>query len=175
MTTSNLIIYNLLLSKYTLKQINFPKIQSLFFNIILYYKQKNKFFIFISIIMLFIFFTPNFKTRFLFKISQINILQINLRNEKTIFKFIYNFIYLYFPLIDSFVTEFKYLQKKNLIKFSFFKFPLIFELNTFFHLIENLLSFLNIFKFQLKFQLKKKKNILINCNFLQMLKIPLKI
>lgn len=175
MKTSNILIHNLWISKYTLKQLNYPKIQNMFFNIILYYKQKNKFFIFITILLLFLFFTPNFKTRFFFRISQINILQINLRNETTIFKFIKNFIYIYFPLIDSFAAEFKYLNKKNIIKFHFFKFPLLFELNTFFHNIEHLIIFLNSYKFQLNFHLKKKKNVSTYLNYLSMLKIPLKI
>jgi hypothetical protein len=162
------------LLKYTLKQLNnYPKIHNLSFNVILYYKQKNKFFLFITIIMFFLFFNPNLKTRFLFKTSQINILQITLRDEKTILAFINNFIYIYFPLIDSFTAEFKYLKNKNIIKFCFFKFPLLFELHTFFQSLEHLFFFLNTYKFQLTFHLKKQKNTSIYSNLLHIIKLPL--
>lgn len=174
MKLHNFYIHNLWLSKYTLKQLNnYPKIQSLSFNAVIYYKQKNKFFLFITIIMLFLFFTPNLKTRFFFKISHINILQIILRTEKMIFHFLYNFIYIYFPSIDSFTADLKYLTKKNIIKFCFFKFPLQFELNTFFHSLEHLLIFLNSYKFQLILQMKKQKNTSTYSNLLRVFKLPL--
>jgi len=65
--TTNLFIHNLWLSKYTYEKItHYPKILSLSFSAILHYKQKNKYFLFITIIMLFMFFKPYIKTRFFF-------------------------------------------------------------------------------------------------------------
>ena len=138
-----------------------------------HYKQKNKYFLFITIILLFLFFNPNTKTRFLFKGSVINILQITLRNETTIFQFLTNFIYIYLPLLDSFSAEVRYLTKKNIVKFCFFKFPLLFELNNFFHSLEHLYMFLNSYKFQLEFHLKKQKNQIMHLNLMTFLKLPL--
>jgi len=70
--TIKLVINNLWLSKYTYEKItNYPKILGLTFNVILYYKQKNKYFLFITIIMLFLFVNPNIKTRFFFLKHQI--------------------------------------------------------------------------------------------------------
>ena len=156
------------MSKYTYVSLfNFPKITTFNFNVVLHYKQKQKYFLFINIIILLFFFNPNIKTRFLFKISPVTLLQITLRNQNFISNFINNFVYVYLPLIDSFSAEFKNLQKKNIIKFIFFKFPLLIELNTLFTSLEHLQIFLNTYKFQLEFHFKKTKNLLSNYNFLQ--------
>lgn len=163
-----------LLSKYTYVTIKrFPKILSMSYNIILTYKQKNKFFIFLHIIIMLIFYNPSTKTRFLFKTHQMNILEINFKSEKSIFFFIHNFIYIYFPRIDSFSAELKFFSQKNIVSFSFFKLPLIFELNSLFNSIEYLYNFINSYKFQLNFILKKQKNNIINFCFLQYLKFPI--
>ena len=174
--TKNLIKENtyLFMSKYTYKSlINLPTLIYLNFNIILHYKQKNKYFLFINLLLLILFFNPNMKTRFFFKTTSINILQINLRNQNNILQFLFKFIFIYFPLIDSFSTELKIIQKKNIVKCCFFKFPLLFELNILFLSLEYLYLFLNNYKFQLVFHFKKKKNNLINYNLLQYFKLPI--
>ena len=164
------------ISKYNYTNLLFPpQIINLIFNIIIYYKQKYKYFLFINLILLLIFFNPYIKTRFFFKCSPINIIQLNLRGQNTILKFINNYIYTYLPLIDSFNAEFRFFKKKNYIKFFFFKFPLLFELNNLFISLEYLYLFLNAYKFQLEFQLIKKKNNIINYNLLHYLKFPLQI
>ena len=167
---------NYLLSKYNyVKLKKFPKIESMCFNLILNNKQKNKYYLFLNMILMIIFFNPNTKTRFLFKTSQINILELNFKSEHLILRFLFNFIYIYFPQIDSFTAEFKFFLKKNAIKFSFFKFPFIFELNSLFGSIDYLYSFMNNYKFQLNFILKKQKNHLLNYNVLQYYKLPVQL
>lgn len=164
----------ILQSKYNFTNLqNYPKIISMNLNIVLYYKQKHKYFLFINIILLLIFFNINTKTRFLFKSTQINILQLSIKSDKLISKFLVNFLNIYFPLIDSFSAEFKFFSQKNIFKFSFFKFPLIFELNSLFTSLEHLYNFLNNYKFQLQFNLVKQKNFLLNYNYLHILKLPI--
>ena len=166
-------MHNYLLSKYNYIHIkNFPKLNTMHFSILLNYKQKNKFYIFLHMIILLIFYNPNTKTRFLFKTHQINILEIKFKSENSISFFLHNFIYIYFPRIDSFSADFKFFSGKNIISFSFFKFPLIFELNSLFNSIEFLYTFINTYKFQLNFSFKKQKNAIINYCFLQYLKLP---
>lgn len=157
--TNKMILNNLILSKYNQNSItSFPKIINCNFTVALYYKQKHKYFLFINIMLLLLFVNPYIKTRFFFKTSPINIIQINLRGQNTILNFMANFIEIYFPLIDSFLIEFKFSLKHNTIKFNFFKFPLLFELNILFLSLEHLYLFINNYKFQLEFNLKKKKN-----------------
>lgn len=171
---NNFFINHFLLSKYTYNTLaSYPLLINFNFNVVLYYKQKHKFFLFINLLFLLLFFNPNLKTRFFFKTSPINILQINLRSSHSILQFIYNFIYIYFPLIDSFSTELKLLTKHNNVKFCFFKFPLLLELNLLFFSLEYLYIFLNTYKFQLEFIFKKQKNNLVNYNLLQLLKLPI--
>jgi hypothetical protein len=173
---TNLIFNNFLQSKYTFKSLlNYPKIKRLDFNIIIVYKQKNKYYLFINIILLLLFFNTNLKTQFFFKISSINILKLTLRGQNSILRFLSTFIYIYFPLIDSFSAELKFFPKKNIVTFCFFKFPLLFELNILFISLEYLYTFLNNYKFQLSFHFKKKKNYLSNYNLLQMFKFPLQL
>lgn len=90
-----------------------------------------------------------------------------------ILNFIKNFIYISFPFIDSFTTEFKVIYTHLIIKICFFKFPLIYELNIFFILFDFLHIYLNSYKFQLEFYLKKKNKTIINLNYLHFFKIPL--
>lgn len=163
-----------LLSKYSYTQIkNFPQIKLMTYNLVLNYKQKNKYYLFIHMIIMLIFYNPSAKTRFLFKTQQMNILELKLKSRKSIFQFLHNFIYIYFPRIDSFSTEFKFFDERNIIKFSFFKFPLIFELNTLFNSIEYLYSFINTYRFQLNLFFKKQKNFLLNYTYLQYYKLPI--
>lgn len=165
---------NYFISKYNYTTIkNFPRIEYMNYNLVLNYKQKNKYFLFINMVLMLIFYNTNMKTRFLFKTSQTNILELSLKSEHLIFSFIENFIYIYFPQIDSFSAEFKFFYSKNIIKFTYFKFPIIFELNSLFNSIEYLYNFINNYKFQLNFFLKKQKNVLLNCNFLQYYKLPI--
>ena len=167
-------LYNFLLSKYTYNAVfSYPRIITLTFAVTLYYKQKHKFLIFLHIILLLLFTNPNMKTQFFFKTAPINLVRLQLKGSNAILCFIFNFIYIYFPLIDSFSCELKYNLRYNLIKFCFFKFPLLFELNILFLSLEYLYLFLNNYKFQLEFYLKRKKNYLVNYNFLQFLKFPI--
>lgn len=152
---------------------NFPEIDFINYSIVLLYKQKNKYYLFINMILFLIFFNPNTKTRFLFKTTQINILELHLKSKILILKFLNNFIFIYFPLIDSFSTEFKFIMKKNTIIFSFFKFPLLFELNSLFNSIEYLYTFLNNYKSQLQISFKKQRNNMSNYSLLQFYKLPL--
>jgi len=101
----------------------------------------------LHLLFLILFFSPYLKTRFLFNSSPINILQILLRSECSIAKFIHNFVNIYFPLIDSRLLELKMIPKKHVMKFFFFKFPLLLELNFFFSIFEDLQIFLNAYKF----------------------------
>ena len=87
--------------------------------------------------------------------------------------FLHNFIYNYFPLIDSFSAEFKYILKNQIITVTFYKFPLFFELNVLFLSLENLIIMLNNYKFDLRFFFKKQKNLIKNYNLLHILKFPL--
>lgn len=170
------LIYNFLISKYNYSLLfNSSLLKKLTFTIILYYKQKYKYYLFINIIMLLFFVNPYLKTRFLYKNNSFNILQLNLSHQRNIIIFLTNFIVVYFPLIDSFSIEFKFFKKDNIIKFCFLKFPLLFELNILFLSLEYLYIFLNNYKFQLEFHFKKRKNTLINCNFLHILKLPIQI
>lgn len=162
------------LSKYLYKSLfEYPTILNLNFNIIIYYKQKYKYFLFMHIIFFLLFFNPNIKSRYFFKLTPVNILQLNLKKQMSIIWFLQTYIYVYFPLIDSFSAELKVSSKNNIIKFSFFKFPLVFELNALFNSLDHLYSFLNNYKFQLEFTLKKRKNNLINYNYLHYLKLPI--
>ena len=167
-------INNVLLSKYIYTSLlNYPRILLLTFTVLFYYKQKQKYTFFINIIFLIFFFNSNFKTRFFFKNSVVNILKLNLRGSNSIYIFISNFIFLYLPLIDSFSLECKFVFNTHNMKFCFFKFPLLFELSYVFNSLEFFYVFLNTFKFQLEFQLKKKRNSFYNSNLLQILKFPL--
>lgn len=163
------------LSKYNyISLFNFPSIINLNFNVLIYYKQKHKYILFINIIFILLFFNPNLKTRYIFKQTPINILQTTLRTQNSIIIFLNNFIYIYFPLIDSFSIENKFfIKNSNIIVFSFFKFPLLFELNTLFNSLDHLYIFLNNYKFQFELKLKKQKNNFINLNLIQFLKLPL--
>lgn len=162
------------LSKYTFRSLShFPRIRILNFNIILYYKQKYKHFLFLHILILLFFFNVNILTRFYLKVFPVNILQIKLRNSISLYRFLNNFFYVYFPLIDSFSTEFKVFFSQDIIKFNFFKFPLVYELNLFFLSMEYLYLFLNNYKFQLEFYLRKKRKTAVNLSLLQYYKFPL--
>lgn len=168
--------HNYLISKYNYIHIkNYPSIQSMTYRLVLSYKQKNKYFLFINMILMLIFYNPNTKTRFLFKTSQINILEIHFKSDNSIYNFIHNFVYIYLPQIDSFSAEFKFFSRKNSLQFTFFKFPLVFELNSLFNSIEYLYNFISNYRFQLVFNLKKQKNSLLNYTFLQYHKLPIHI
>jgi hypothetical protein len=169
-----LIINHFLLSKYIYSSlIQYPLFINLMFNTIICFTQKNKYFLLSNLIFIFLFFNPYVKTYFFFKSSLVNIVCISLRGLMPILRFIFNFIFVYFPLIDSFFAEFKILSQTNIVKICFFKFPVLLELNSLFLSFEFLYLFLNTSKFQLEFILKKKKNDLMNYNYLHMLKLPL--
>lgn len=151
---------------------NYPKLISLTFNSVIYYKQKHKLFLFIKIIYLLLF-NSTITSSFFFKNSNINILQVKLRNYTSILKFLDTFIFIHLPLIDSFSTEFKYLIRGQVYKFCFFKFPILFELNVLFSSLEYLLVFLNNYKFELQLFFIKQKTNSKNIQLLHMLKLPL--
>ena len=165
-----------LLSKYTYKtNLNYPFFIKLNLNASFYYKQRVECLLFLHLLFLIFFFKSNFKTDFLSLKQSIplNVLQIQLRGEKVIWKFIQNFIYISLPFIDTFTAEFKVSITNLSIKLCFFKFPLIYELNIFFILLDYLHIYLNSYKFQLEFFLKKKKKLIINYNYMHFFKIPL--
>lgn len=175
---NKLYIRNLLISKYNYKSLlNFPLIHSLHFNVIFYYRQRIEYLIFLNILLLVFFFQPQIKTRFYCSHIEApyNVLQIDLRKEISILKFIQNFIYVSFPFLDSFILEGRIQSNLTFVKLNFFKFPLIYELNIFFSAFDYIHIYLNAFKFQLEFHFKKKKKLLINYNYLQFLKLPIAI
>ena len=83
------LIYNFLISKYNYSSLfNSPLLRKLTFTIILYYKQKYKYYLFINIIMLLFFVNPYLKTRFLYKNNSFNVLQLNLSHQRNIITFL---------------------------------------------------------------------------------------
>lgn len=169
-------IQNYLLSKYTYNTLlNFPSFILFNFNATFYYKQRNECLLFLHLLFLIFFFDSTIKTKFFSTkhFLPLNILQLKLRSENLIFKFIKNFIYISLPFLDSFVAEFKIISTNMIIKLCFFKFPLIYELNVFFMLFDYLHIYLNTYKFQMEFYLKRKKKQIINFNYLHFFKIPL--
>lgn len=149
-----------------------PKIILLTFSSVLFYKQKYKLFLFIKIIYLLLF-NNNIDSTFYFKHSSINLLKIKIRNYKSIVNFLFTFVYMHLPLIDSFSTEFKFSIKNQVYTFCFFKFPIFFELNVLFSSVDYLLVFFNTYKFELQLFFKKQKTNSKNINLLHMLKLPL--
>ena len=87
--------------------------------------------------------------------------------------FLYNFIYIYLPFIDSFLTQWKTILNKQIISLSFFKFPLILELNVIFLEIDYLTTFMKNYKFQINLILTTQKNTAKIFNLLYQLKLPL--
>jgi hypothetical protein len=169
-------IQNYLLSKYTYNTLlNFPSFILFNFNTTFYYKQRVECLLFLHLLFLIFFFDSTIKTQFFTtkQLFPLNMLQIKLRSEKIIIKFIKNFIYLSLPFLDSFTAEFKIITTNTVITLCFFKFPLIYELNVFFVLFDYLHIYLNAHKFQMEFYLKKKKKVIINFNYLHFFKIPL--
>ncbi len=128
-------IQNYLLSKYTYNTLlNFPSFILLNFNATFYYKQRIECLFFLHLLFLIFFFDSIISTQFnaTKQLLPLNILQIKLRSENIIIKFIKNFIYISLPFLDSFTAEFKTIFTNTVIKLCFFKFPLIYELNVFF-------------------------------------------
>lgn len=170
-----LYVQNYLLSKYTYNTLlSFPSFIFFNFNATFYYKQRIECVFFLHLLFLLFFFDSTMKTLFYTtkKFLPLNVLQIKLRSENTIIRFIKNFIYISLPFLDSFTAEFKILFTNTIIKLCFFKFPLIYELNVFFILFDYLHIYLNSYKFQIEFYLKTKKKHQINFNYLHFFKIP---
>ena len=169
-------IHYYFLSQYTYTNLfNFPSFFLFNFNVTFYYKQRIECLLFLQLLFLIFFFESLIKTQFFTtkQLLPLNVLQIQIRGETGILNFIKNFIYISFPFIDSFTTEFKVIYTHLIIKICFFKFPLIYELNIFFILFDFLHIYLNSYKFQLEFYLKKKNKTIINLNYLHFFKIPL--
>ncbi|MBS1736517.1 MAG: hypothetical protein JSS98_07900 [Bacteroidetes bacterium] len=169
-------IQNYLLSKYTYTTLlNFPTFILFNFITTFYYKQRIECLLFLHLLFLIFFFDSTLTTQFYTtkQLMPLNILQIKLRKEYTILKFVKNFIYISLPFLDTFTAEFKIIFTNTIIKLCFFKFPLIYELNVFFILFDYLHIYLNIYKFQIEFYLKTKKKPQINFNYLHFFKIPL--
>ena len=173
---NKLYINNFLISKYNYKSLlSIPVILSLNFNVIFYYRQRIEYLIFLNLLLLVFFFHSQIKTRFYCAHIEApyNVLQIRLRTEQSILKFIQNFIYVSLPFIDSFILEGRIQYNLTFVKLNFFKFPLVYELNIFFSAFDYIHIYLNAFKFQLEFHFKKKKKLLVNYNLLQLLKLPI--
>ena len=168
-------VYNnyFFLSKYNLNSsLYYPKILTLEYKTLIYLKKKNKLFLLLNIVYL-LFFNSKIKTHFIYKNSNINIVFTKIKSQNQMYVFLYNFIYIYLPFIDSFLTQWKTILNKQIISLSFFKFPLILELNVIFLEIDYLTTFMKNYKFQINLILTTQKNTAKIFNLLYQLKLPL--
>ena len=160
-------------SKYSMNNIvDYPKILMLEFKTLVFLKNKKKLCLFLNIIHLLIF-NKKIRSVFIYKNTNINIMFTKIRSQYQVYLFLNNFIFIYLPLIHSFSTESKYQIKKQRITFYFLKFPLILELNAIFLTIENVVIFMNNYKFQVQLFLTANKNQTKNFTLLHQLKLPL--
>lgn len=160
-------------SKYNLISVNNKfNILQVTFKTVIYLKKKNKFFLFLKILHLLLF-QQKAKTFFLLKNSNINFITTVLTSKKDILIFLHNYLYIYLPLIDSFLVDWKILYNRDVVSFCFFKFPIFFELSVIFLSVEHLLPLINSYKYQIDIFLIAQKNKKKNIVFLQQLKLPL--
>ena len=81
-----------------------PSILQLTFKTLIYLKKSKKYFLFLKILHLLMFNNKSI-TLFVFKKNDVNFIITSLKSIMQINIFLHNFVYIYLPLIDSFLID----------------------------------------------------------------------
>lgn len=102
------------------------------------------------------------------------VISILIRGNFKVQTFFHTFIYCYYPLIDSSLSEFKVNKVSyNFISFTLSRFPAISEIDIFLQNIELLAFFFTYTKINFNLLFLTSKNIFDCCSFLHFMKLPI--